>query len=121
MKQRVLCCIDCNDPEVDEDKIQQRQEDTLLKLDVKSPGTIQGDDETDSHTELLTKIKKKSGFKLGRHLMHHLAKLVVMDPEKKGSLRLSHDSGDENDRHAMMFAPGRIMHLEVEKVDVLKK
>lgn len=117
-KQNVLCCIDCKDPEVDEDKILQRQENTLLKFDVKCPGTVQEDGENHS---LLSMTKTKPEFKLGRHLMDHLAKLVVMDLEKKGSRRLNSVSSGENKRHAMMFTPGRIMHLEVEKVDMLKQ
>ena len=120
-KQNVLCCIDCKSPEVDADTILQRQEDTLFKFDIKRPGTVQGDGESNSQTELLVKKKSsKQEFKLGRHLVDHLAKLVLA--ETKGVRRLNcDDSSKENERHAIMFTPGRIMHLEVEKVDVLKK
>ena len=118
-KQNVLCCIDCKNPEVDADKVQQRQEDTLLQLDMKCPGTVEeADGPNDSTTGFLTKMKTKRKFKLGRHLFDHLAKLVVMEKTpKKESL----SSREESDRHAMMFTPGRIMHLEVHKVNMLKR
>lgn len=121
-KQNVLCCIDCKSPEVDADIILQRQKETLFEFDVKRPGTVQEDGESNSQlTELLRTTKTKQEFKLGRHLVNHLAKLVMA--ETKGSQRLSSDHGSckDNERHAMMFTPGRIMHLEVEKVDMLKK
>ena len=120
-KQNVLCCIDCKSPEVDADLILQRQKETLFEFDVKCPGTVQEDGEANSQTELLGRTKTKREFKLGRHLVDHLAKLVTA--ETKGPQRLSsdHGSSEDNERHAIMFTPGRIMHLEVEKVDMLKK
>ncbi len=110
-KQNVLCCIDCKTPEVDAATILKRQEDDLFKLEVKRPGTvrIQGDDD---EAELLQATKAE--FKLGRHLVDHLAKLGVADESLS-------NKENKHERHAMMFAPGRIMHLEVEKVDILKK
>lgn len=118
-KQNILCCIDCKSPEVDTDKILQRQMDNLFE-DIKRPGTVQGDGENDSHTELLVKTKSNGKFKLGRHLVDHLTKLGVA--EKKGPRdRMLSDGENQHERHAMMFTPGRIIHLEVEKVDMLKK
>ena len=119
-KQNILCCVNCKKPDIDVDKIQQRQEDTLLKLDVKHPGTVEDDGQCryDSTTQLLIKTKAKKSFKLGRHLLHNLAKLVGMERTRK---KESRRSSNEKDRHAMMFIPGRVMHLEVNKVDMLKR
>ena len=120
-KQKVLCCIDCHTPEVDAAAILERQERDLFKLDVKRPGTIRvhGDGE---EAKLLAKTKTKEGFKLGRQLVDHLAKLGVAEeggPPESPSSNLNEEN--EHESHAMMFTPGRIMHLEVEKVDMLKK
>ena len=115
-KQNVLCCIDCKDPEVDAATVLERQERDLFKLGVKRPGTIEGDGEG---ARLI--VTNGEEFQLGRHLVDELAKLGVT--EENRLQRLSSDSSEENkrERHAMMFTPGQIMHLEVEKVDMLKK
>ena len=93
--------------------------DTLLNLDVKRPGTV--DDErgwsNDVATETVDGDKKKGKFKFGRHLLDRLTKLVVMEREK----RRERDSSEQREEDTMMFAPGRIIHLEVEKVDRLKR
>ena len=120
-KQNVLCCIDCKNPEVDADKVQQRQEDTLLKLDVKSPGTvllrkwmakmIQQRD--------LDKNENQYKFKLGRCQLDHMTKLVVMEKTpKKESL----SSREESDRHTMMFTQDvSCIWIEVLKVKHVKR
>ena len=118
-KQSVLCCVDCQQLSIDQDTIYQRQMDTLLNLDVKRPGTVDNERgrSNDVATETVDGDKKKGKFKFGRHLLDRLAKLVVMEREK----RRERDSSEQREEDTMMFAPGRIIHLEVEKVDRLKR
>lgn len=121
-KHNVLCCIDCKTPDVDAAAILERHERDLFKLDMKCPGTVHVHGDGDE-AELLAKTKNKEGFKLGRQLVDHLAKLGVAEERGSPNERPSSNLNKENEHesHAMMFTPGRIMHLEVEKVDMLKK
>lgn len=113
-KQSVLCCVDCKEPEIDPDTVQQRQREALLHLDVKGPGTV----ETDGREGYgaIIEMKKKEMFKFGRHLLEHLSKLMIMESSSKSEV----DSSVEEDE-AMMFTPGKIIHLEVEQTDNLKR
>ena len=119
-KQSVLCCVDCRKPDIDPEEIEQRQMDTLLHLDVKGPGTVEtvdGGSKRDSYgtVDVESTGKKKKKFKFGKHLLEHLSKLFVME---EGGRREADGPVEEE---AMMFTPGRIIHLEVEQVDNLKR
>ena len=116
-KQSILCCVNCKKPEIDPDKVQQRQREALLHLDVKCPGIVETDrqERREGYGALIeTKIKEK--FKFGRHLLEHLSKLVIMEKSEKREV-----GSPAEEEEAIMFTPGRIIHLEVEHVDNLKR
>lgn len=93
-KQNVLCC---RETKIDPDTVEERQEATLLKLDVKQPGTVEPN--TGGH--------KKNVF--GKRLLEQLARLIA-----------AKDNQSDPDEEAMMFLPGRIIHLETENVDTME-
>ena len=120
-KHRVLCCTDCTKPDVNPDTIQQRQIDTLLNLDVKRPGTVEDTDGGQNDTKRVTDSnKRKNKLKLrGQDFLFHLSKMFVSERNANNDSKAH--KGDEDEEQAMMFIPGRIMHLEVEAVDNLKR
>ena len=118
--QSVLCCIECRKPKINPDEIEERQTSAILNLKIKRPGTCTGESENDS--KIVTtdgENSKHTKVQFGRHLLQQLAKLVTTEAGNSAR-REESKSSEEDEEQAMMFTPGCIIHLEVEKVDTLK-
>ena len=86
-KQSILCCVNCNKPEIDPDKVRQRQREAFQHLDVKCPGTadIDGEGERQGYGTIVETKKKKEKFKFGKHLLEHCLSLLSWSGVKRES------------------------------------
>ena len=122
-KQSVLCCRGCCgwELDIDVDVIEARQEDTLRELKLPKTESDDKDDDDDKdgnevdgggHSEhsSLTRAghHSKNKPKIGMKILRLLAQMVAT-------------RGAEEERPPMMFTPGRIIHLELEEEDTVKK
>ena len=117
-KQSVLCCTGCFgwEPKIDTDVVEERLEAALQELKV--PKT-DSEDDTDSVEETdqasLTTPTGQEGRGLGKQVLKQLTRLAFRDEV------ISLVEGKEEERAPMTFNPGRILHLEVESVDHMKR